>query len=207
MRKYKKIDIKQLIAMFLGISLPTSAVAQGFPQAQLPKTAPTTQTLGNMARGVGENYGVGGAGQLQPQSLPPRVELCRREQVVGLWKMEALYEVPEGEEQKGFQKSPHRYLELMADGIYQGVSGTQQFTDYTGLKMSMVGAMGKDTWQHVLDGKGVLYVYKNRAVNSTFHCGIAMETKGGYKTGDMILTPTTKGATQVFRQYRKITLP
>lgn len=189
------------------LMIPSLALAQNFPQAQLPKSSSTPQNLGNMARPVGSTYGMGGEGQMQPQSPPPRVELCKRDQVMGLWKMQNLYEVPLGQEQKEFGKTPHRYLELSADSTYRGVSGTQAFTEYAGLKNAMVAALGADVWQYVLDGKGMLYVYKNRAVNSTFYCGIAMETKGGYNTGDMILKPTTKAATQVFRQYRKITLP
>lgn len=162
--------------------------------------------MGGLARSAPPAQMTGGGVQMQ-QSNPPRILLCKLSDITGLWRMENLYELPAGEESKKFKDTPERYLELAATAAYRGVSGAQKFGNYKDLKTAMEQAMGADNWQYVLDDKGVLYVYKNRAISTMFYCGIAMENRGGYNTGDMILTPTTPGGAQIYRHYRKITLP
>ncbi len=145
--------------------------------------------------------------QATDTSQPPRIQLCAAAQVVGLWKMEQVYEVPPGAEMQRFKTQPERYLELHPNGGYQGITGSIRFADYFSLKTAMDRSLGADIWQYVVDSKGLFYIYKNRVLTTTFHCGIAMETKGGYSAGDMVLTPATAEITQSFRHYRKITLP
>lgn len=189
---------KWLFALYMA-TLPVSVIAQTFPQAQIPSAS-------NVGPGSAQRPG-GSVYTMQTPSAQPRVAFCKKPQVVGVWKMEALYEVPVGEEQQSFSKNPERYLELGADSSYYGITGTTRFAIYATLRDTMKANMGNENWQYVVDEvKGQLHVFRNRELNTTYYCGIATEAKGGYNIGDMILTPATKSTTQVFRQYRKITL-
>ena len=140
------------------------------------------------------------------QTTQPKITPCTPSAVVGVWKMEALHENPRGEEARRFETTKERYVELGKDGAYAGVSGHERFGTLQALRAAALAASGADRWQYAIDAQGVMFLYKNRVVATSFYCGIASEEKGGYKVGDMVLTPTTTGVSKVFRHYRRITL-
>ena len=134
----------------------------------------------------------------------PASNPCTSETIVGLWKLQNVYEDPAGSETASFSVSPLQYLFFGGKGIYGRYNATAD-----GMKpKAIVGEMKTHTTglqQYVVQESGMVYYYLDKVANDVQACFIVEDERSPFLRGNMLLMPPKGQITgRLIKHYVKI---
>jgi len=182
----KKYDMKKII---LSIAF-----------AMLPLFAAKAQTSPTVDAGV----------ERQPTSsfdvfpkLPPST-FCAKENLIGMWKLLMVYEVPSGREIKFYTNNPLQFYVFNADsryGRYESILHAITLAEVKRIALSQI----SNTQQYTLNKNGTLFFYKNQVATDSLACFIVAANAGPFMTGQLLLMPPKKSQrTRMVKVYQKM---
>lgn len=139
-------------------------------------------------------------------ALPPS-RPCTRRDILGIWKLLALYEEPAGSKTAEYQNSPMQYLSFDRDSTYGEVRAGRSDLTVQGVRDALVN-QAADMPQFVAQESGFVYFYKKSIAVDTQACFIVVTQEGNFMPGQMLLMPPQgQHAGRLVRSYTKIWEP
>ncbi|MDE3061215.1 MAG: hypothetical protein KGJ06_09405, partial [Pseudomonadota bacterium] len=143
------------------------------------------------------------------QSIPPlpKSRTCHKDDVVGLWQMRQIYQVPAGQELRMYQRFPSQYFLYRPDDTYMVYITTKNKQPPHEVFDQMNQRKVPWLWQFIVDKSGFLFIYRNgKPVNSeTEACFIVAKSTRDFDSGEMILMPPEgKVKERLVKVYKKI---
>ncbi len=139
-----------------------------------------------------------------PAASPPRISLCRTDDVIGMWMLVRVFETPAGAWTTDFQQYPYQYrmFDRGVKKLYFELKGTKEYPRPGMLRKALLTSSPSIAKQYTVGDKGAVFFYENGAATGSLYCGIVNEDRAPYQTGDMVLTPTQASSAQIFLLYR-----
>jgi hypothetical protein len=135
--------------------------------------------------------------------LPPST-FCTKENLLGMWKLLMVYEVPSGREIKFYTNNPLQFYVFNADsryGRYESVLHAITLADVKRIAMSQI----SNTQQYTLNQSGTLFFYKNQVAVDSLACFIVAANSGPFLSGQLLLMPPKKSQrTRMVKVYQKM---
>lgn len=135
--------------------------------------------------------------------LPPST-FCTKENLIGMWKLLMVYEVPSGHEIKVYTYNPLQFYVFNSDsryGRYESVLHAITLSDVKKIALSQI----SNTQQYTLNQSGILYFYKDRIAVDSMACFIVAGNSGPFLSGQLLLMPPKKSTRgRMVKVYQKM---
>lgn len=136
-------------------------------------------------------------------TLPPS-EFCTKEDLIGIWKLLMVYEVPSGHEIELYTQKPLQYYVFEANSLYgEYVSILNAIT----LKEVHDNVILNQRYiqQYSLNKTGMIFFYKDSVPVDSLACFIVAKTSPPFAKGQMLLMPSQKSARgRLVKVYQKL---
>lgn len=128
-------------------------------------------------------------------NLPPS-EPCTQKAVQRYWRLQKVYEVPQGAHTRDFVAQPLQYIHFDKDATYRTLKMEKRLGGRKAFYNRFTRKAGDPLQQYVLHEKGFVYFYNEGNVIDTQACFIVAEKLGNFKKGQMLLMPPAPAAGQ-----------
>jgi hypothetical protein len=135
-------------------------------------------------------------------TLPPS-RACGKEDVVGLWKLSHVYEVPLAAESAALFNSPIQYINFHGNSTYGLYAGRKDLP--AGQEALIIDQMKEPLHQFVVDKTGFIYFYREGIVIDTKACFTVATTTPSFTAGEMLLMPPQgQSRVRMVKVYNKV---
>lgn len=135
--------------------------------------------------------------------LPPST-FCTKENLIGMWKLLMIYEVPSGREIRNYTDHPLQFYVFNADsryGHYESILHAVTLAEVKKVALSQI----SNTQQYTLNQSGNLYFYKDRVAVDSLACFVVAASSGPFLVGQLLLMPPKKSARgRLVKVYQKM---
>jgi hypothetical protein len=133
-----------------------------------------------------------------PVSVP-----CTPQDVIGLWKLEHIYEEPIGNETYAFEVSPVQYVNYVANGLYGRYSGSIVMPPK--LVVNEINKHSTGLQQYLVQDTGVMYYYQDKVANDEQSCFFVAKDSAPFFKGNMLqMPPKGKIAGRLIKHYVRV---
>lgn len=135
--------------------------------------------------------------------LPPS-EFCTKEDLIGIWKLLMVYEVPSGHEIELYTRRPLQYYVFEADSRYGEYTNILNAITLKDMRDSVI-LNQRYIQQYSLNKTGMIFFYKDSSPIDSLACFIVAKTTPPFAKGQMLLMPSVKSAKgRMVKVYQKL---
>jgi|GEM_PF-2811582 len=125
-------------------------------------------------------------------TLPPSA-FCKKEDLIGIWKLVMLYEVPSGREIEIYTQRPLQYYVFEADSRYGEYVSILSAATLKEVHDSVMKGQ-RQILQYSLNKSGMVFFYKDGTAVDRLACFIVAKTNPPFAKGQLLLMPSEKSA-------------
>ncbi len=135
--------------------------------------------------------------------LPPS-SFCKKEDIIGIWKLIMVYEVPSGREIELYTQKPLQYYVFESDSRYGEFTSILSAISLKDVRRSVVENQ-RTLQQFSLNKGGMIFFYKDRTAVDSLACFIVAKTFAPFAKGQLLLMPSEKAARgRLLKIYQKV---
>ncbi len=136
--------------------------------------------------------------------LPPS-RLCRKGDILGMWKLAMVFEVPAGSELDDFGLYPYQYMLFNDDNTFRMYKSAREELSDAGVLREMKNASSKVLEQFVVHESGVLYLYKDGVAVDSLACFVVADPLNPFAEGQILFMPPPEEATiRMVKAYNQV---
>lgn len=121
-------------------------------------------------------------------TLPPS-RPCARQDIDGLWRLNNVYESPQGVESSTFTSQPHQYLLFLRDDTYRTYRTSWPEKSDAVVMRQLELEEPDHLEQFVVGENGLVYFYRDSVAIDTQVCFIVANQRAPFTVGQMLLMP------------------
>lgn len=125
--------------------------------------------------------------------LPPS-RLCTKRDILGMWRLEMVYESPPADELNDFTYYPFQYTLFNRDSTYFWYRSEEAGSSETAILRQMQQGQPNVLEQFVMHKSGVLYLYKDGEAINSLACFIVANPVEPFREGQMLFMPPPERA-------------
>lgn len=149
------------------------------------------------------------AAQARAQGFPvlPAARACKREDLIGMWKLDALYEVPSAIEMNNYSISPVQYILFEPNDTFGKLNAGEQSMEIQNVR-DEIARQTSGLQQFVIQKSGMIFFYQNSVAVDSQACFISAAHVGTFFVGQMLLMPPAgQTSVRLVKVYEKIWSP
>lgn len=136
--------------------------------------------------------------------LPPS-RLCKKRDVLGMWKLSMVFETPAGTQVEDFGTYPYQYVLFNDTSIYQMYKSARDENSEPEVLRYLQSSNSKVLEQFVVDDNGVIFFYKDGVAVDSMACFIVANPLDPFTEGQMLFMPPPERATmRMVKAYNKV---
>ena len=135
--------------------------------------------------------------------LPPS-NFCTKEDLIGIWKLIMIYEVPSGREIELYTQKPLQYFVFEADSRYGEYTSILSATTLKEVRDSVIENQ-RQIQQYSLNKSGMVFFYKDSTPVDSLACFLVAKTTPPFAKGQLLMMPSEKSARgRMVKIYQKM---
>lgn len=146
--------------------------------------------------------------QTQPrpaQGPTPQVRPCKEKDLLGIWRLMAVKEVPVGAATNSLKADPEQYVRFNSNTTYNEIKGNRVLLKKADIETVFKQTASARPQQFVLTEESMLYFYRERIAVDSLFCAVVSADMGSFKVGDLLLHTSSNPAYKLIKTYRKPT--
>ncbi|MGE0754943.1 MAG: hypothetical protein AB7L92_07250 [Alphaproteobacteria bacterium] len=138
-----------------------------------------------------------------PELPPSRV--CKKKDVLGMWKLSMVFESPPGIQLDDFGEYPYQYVVFYDNSITRMQKSAREEKSEAAILRDMQINTSKVLEQFVVDKSGVIYFYKDGVAVDSLACFIVADPVAPFVPGQMLfMPPPEKADVPMVKVYEKV---
>lgn len=134
----------------------------------------------------------------------PQSSLCKKEKLVGTWKLIMVYEVPSGKEIELYTNSPLQYYVFEGDNRYGEYVSMLQAITMKEIRDTII-VKQKKLQQFSINKDGFLFFYTDAVATDSLACFMVEKGAPPFRAGQLLLMPPEKAARgRLVKVYQKM---
>jgi hypothetical protein len=135
--------------------------------------------------------------------LPPS-SFCTKEELIGIWKLIMIYEVPSGREIELYTQRPLQYFVFEPDSRYGEYTSILNAVTLREVRDSVIENQ-RQIQQYSLNKSGMVFFYKDSTPVDSLACFLVAKTTPPFAKGQLLMMPSEKSARgRMVKVYQKM---